>query len=125
MRSIVLLILAAMVLPTVADACCCGASPDGIGGPKMMNNVCPVDNTIRGPRMTYEEDARYGVAVIIDPTGKSSMTFIGGEDAREMAIPVQDECMMCSGNLPFSQEVIVHLNDVQMDFNARREIWEA
>jgi len=126
MRSIILLILAAMVLSTVADAgCCCGGGIDGIGGPKMKSNICPVDYTIRGPRMTYEADARYGVAVIMDPTGKASMAFVGGEDAQELAVPVQGGIKMYSENLPFGQEVIAHLNDVQMDFNAYREIWEA
>lgn len=125
MRSIILLILAAMVLSTVADACCCGGGVDGIGGPKMKSNICPVDDTIRGPRMTYEADARYGVAVIMDPTGKASMAFVEGEDARELAVPAQGESTMYSENLPFSKEVIVHLNDVQMDFNAYREMWEA
>lgn len=127
MRSIVLLILAVMVLSTVADAGCgCGGGGvDGIGGPKMMSNIFPVDDTIRGPRMTYEADARYGVAVIIDPTGKASMEFVGGEDARDLAVPAQDECIMCSENLPFGQEVTAHLNDVQMDFNALREMWMA
>jgi hypothetical protein len=128
MRSIVLLILAAMVLSTVADAGCgCGGGGgiDGIGGQKMMSNIFPVDDTIRGPQMTYEVDARYGVAVIIDPTGKASMAFVGGEDARDLAVPAQDVCVTCSENLPFGQEVTAHLNDVQMDFNAYREIWEA
>ena len=127
MRSIVLLILAAMVLSTVAGACCCGGGGgiDGIGGPKMKSNVCPDDYTIRGPQMTYEEDGRYGVAVVMDPTGGASMAFVGGEDIRELAIPIQGGISMGSENLPFSQEVIAHLNDVQMDFNAYREMWEA
>jgi hypothetical protein len=127
MKSIVLLILAAMVLSTMTAAgCCCGGGGiDGIGGPTMKSNICPVDYTIRGPQMTYGADARFGVAVIIDPTGEASMVFVGGEDARDLAVPAQEGCIMCSGNLPFGQEVIAHLNDVQMDFNALREIWEA
>jgi hypothetical protein len=127
MKSIVLLILAAMVLSTMTAAgCCCGGGGiDGIGGPTMKSNICPVDYTIRGPQMTYGADARFGVAVIIDPTGEASMEFVGGEDARDLAVPAQEGCIMCSGNLPFGQEVIAHLNDVQMDFNALREIWEA
>jgi len=126
MRSIILLILVAMVLPTVADAgCCCGGGVDGIGGPKMKSNICPADYTIRGPQMTYEADARYGVAVIMDPTGKASLAFVGGEDARELDIPVQGGSAIYSEKLPFGREVIVHLNDVQMDFNAYRKMWEA
>lgn len=126
MRSIALLILAAMLLSAVADAgCCCGGGGgiDGIGGPKMKSNACPADYTIRGPRMTYEEDGRYGVAIVIDPTGKASLAFVGVEDGREPAIPVQGGISMGSESLPFGQEVIAHLNDVQMDFNALREMW--
>jgi len=115
-----------MILSTMTAACCCGGGGvDGIGGPKMKSNVCPVSYTIRGPQMNYEEDARYGVAVIIDPNGEASMEFVGGEDARDTAVPAQDGCIMCGGNLPFGQEVIAHLDDVQMDFNAYREMWEA
>lgn len=128
MRSIVLLILAAMALSTVADAggCCGGGGGiDGIGGPKMKSNVCPDDYTIRGPQMTYEEDGRYSVAFVIDPTGKPSLAFVGGEDGGEPAVPVQGGISTGSEILPFSQEVIAHLNDVQMDFNAYREMWGA
>ncbi|HOO54236.1 MAG TPA: hypothetical protein PLM24_05605 [Methanothrix sp.] len=130
MRSIALLILAVMVLSTVADAgCCCGGTGgggvDGVGGSKMKSNICPADYTIRGPQMTYEEDGRYGVTVVIDPIGKASLAFVGGEDGGKPAVPVQGGISTGSGDLPFGQEVIAHLNDVQMDFSALREMWEA
>lgn len=121
MRSIVLLILAAMALSTMADACCCGGGGlDGIGGPRMIENICPIGETIRGPHMTYNEDGRFGVAVVMGPIGTSSMAFVGGEDCRMPGTPCRVEV---SESLPFSQEVAAHLDDVLVDFNTYQEMW--
>jgi len=121
MRSIVLLILAAMALSTAADACCgSGGGLDGIGGPKMIDDICPVGETIRGPHMTYQDDGRFGVAVLIGPTGTSSMTFVGGQDCQEPGTPCPVEV---AEDLSFGQEVTAHLDDVLVDFNAYREMW--
>jgi hypothetical protein len=130
MRSIVLLILAAMALSTMADACCGGGGGgglDGIGGPRMMSNICPVGDIIRGPHMTYAEDGRFRVAVVIDPKGTSSMAFTGGEEGCGLGAPCSVEAspVEAAENLQFSQEVDAHLDDVLMDFNAYRGMWGA
>jgi len=133
MRSIVLLILAAMALSTAADGCCCGGGGvDGIGGPKMMRDICPVGDAIRGPHMTYAEDGRFGVAVAIDPSGTSSMAFVRGEEACGLDGPCSVEAssaepssVEAEENLQFSQAVTAHLDDVLVDFNARLKMLTA
>ena len=130
MKSIVLLILAALTLSTVADACCgCGGGGgvDGIGSPKMIKNICPVGDIVRGPQMTYAEDGRFGVAVVIDPKGTSSMAFTSGGEGCGLGAPCSVEASPAEAaeNLQFSQVVDAHLDDVLVDFNARREIWRA
>ena len=122
MRSIVLLILAATLLSTAADGCCCGGGGvDGVGGPKMMD-IAPVDDAILSPSMTYQEDGRFGVAVTTGPTGAVSMEFVNGDDARKIDAPCPCER---AGSLTFDQEVAAHLNEVQLDFGAYWEAWEA
>jgi hypothetical protein len=128
MRSIVLLILAAMALSTVAGACCCGGGGlDGIGGPKMIRDICPAGETVRGPHMTYAEDGRFAVALVKDTTGTSSMVFIRGEEGCGLDAPcsVEASSVEATENLQFSEEVIAHLDDVLVDFNARRDMWAA
>ena len=130
MRSIVLLILAAMALSTAADGCCgCGGGGglDGIGGPKMIKNIFPIGDIVRGPHMTYAEDGRFGVAVAIDPKGTSSMAFIRGGEGCGLGAPCSVEAspVEAAENLQFSQEVDAHLDDVLVDFNARQELWGA
>jgi hypothetical protein len=126
MKSIVLLILAALALPTVADACC-GGGVDGIGGPKMIKNICPVGDIVRGPHMTYAEDGRFGVTVVVDPKGTSSMAFTSGGEGCALGAPCSVEAppVEAAENLQFSQVVDAHLDDVLVDFNARREMWGA
>lgn len=128
MRSIVLLVLAALALSTVADACCgCGGGGglDGIGGPKMIRNIFPVGDIVRGPHMNYAEDGRFGVAVAIDPAGTSSMSFTSGGEGCRLGAPCSVEAspVEAAENLQFGQLVDAHLDDVLLDFKARREMW--
>jgi hypothetical protein len=130
MKSIVLLILVALALSTVADGCCGsggGGGVDGIGGPKMIRNICPVGDTVRGPHMNYAEDGRFRVAVVIDPTGTSSMAFVGAEEGCGLGAPCSVEAspVEAAEKLQFSQEVDAHLDYVLVDFNAYREMWAA
>ncbi|KUK44949.1 MAG: hypothetical protein WCY97_07990 [Methanothrix sp.] len=127
MRSIVLLILAAMALSSVADGCCGGGGLDGVGGPKMIRDLCPIGEIIRGPHMTYAEDGRFGVALVIDPTGTSSMAFTRGGDACGLdgPCPVEPSPIEAAEPLQFGQLVTAHLDDVLVDFDARRDMWAA
>lgn len=86
----------------------------------MIDNISPLGETIRGPHMTYQEDGRFGVAVLIGPTGTSSMAFVGVEDCREpgTSCPVE-----VAEDLSFGQEVMAHLDDVLVDSNAYRKMW--
>ena len=120
MRSIVLLVLAVMALAPGAAACGCSGGLDGVGGPKMMSDICPEDYAIRGPRMTFQEDARYGVALSIDPAGGASMAFVGGEDGRRLGAPAQGGSPAPSGGLTLSQQVAHRLNLVPGDLGAFR-----
>jgi hypothetical protein len=88
----------------------------------MMDNIVPINDTILNPSMTYQEDGRFAVAVTTDPTGAVSMEFVRGEDARELDAPCPCER---AESLPFDQEVVAHLNEVQLDFGAYREAWKA
>nr|HPJ30828.1 hypothetical protein [Methanothrix sp.] len=119
MRSIVLLVLAAMLLSTAADGCCGGGGGvDGVGGPEMID-IAPIDDAILNPSMTFQEDGRFGVAVTMGPTGAVSMEFVNGVDARELSAP----CPCVSNeSLSIDQEVVAHLNEVQLNFDA---YWEA
>jgi hypothetical protein len=121
MRSIVLLILVAMALSTAADGCCCGGGGlDGIGSPRMIENICPISETIRGPHMTYNENGRFGVELVIGPIGASSMAFVGTEDCRKLGTPCRVEV---AEDISFGQEVAAHLDDVLLDFNSYQEMW--
>ncbi len=122
MRSIVLLVLAATLLSTAADGCCCGGGGvDGVGVPKMME-IAPIDDAILNPSMTFQEDGRFGVAVMKGPTGAVSMEFVNGDEAREIEAPCPCERVE---SLTFDQEVAAHLNEVQFDLEAYRGAWEA
>ena len=87
-----------------------------------MIDIAPVDDTILNPSMTFQEDGRFGVAVTTGPAGAVSMGFVNGDDARKIDAPCPCER---AGNLPFSQKVAAHLNEVQFDLEAYRAAWEA
>lgn len=86
----------------------------------MIENICPAGETIRGPHMTYNEDGRFGVELVIGPIGASSMEFVGAEDCQELGTPCRVEV---AEDLSFGQEVAAHLDDVLVDFNAYRVMW--
>ena len=119
MRSIVLLILAAMALLNVAGACCGGGGPDGALSPTTRSFIGAVEDSFQGTKMTY------GGAAAACPLEKASIADVGGEDGREPEVPLQDESTAYSENLEFGKVVIAHLNEVQVDFNLYRELWEA
>ncbi len=93
----------------------------------MIKNICPVGDSIRGPHMNYAEDGRFGVAVVIDPTGTSSMALTSGGEGCGLGAPcsVEESPVEAAENLQFSQEVDAHLDYVLMDFNAYREMMAA
>lgn len=126
MRSIVLMVLAAMALTASAEACGCGGGGlDGVGGPKMIEEICPNDYTIRGPRMTYDDDGRFGVALVVDPSGGASMAFVGGEEGRGLVEPARYVTPNPSEGLSINKQVALHLKVVPGDLLAFQEMMAA
>ena len=94
---------------------------------KMIRNIFPIGDIVRGPHMTYAEDGRFGVTVVMDPKGTSSMAFTSDGEGCGLGAPCSVEAppVEAAENLQFSQVVDAHLDDVLVDFNARREMWGA
>lgn len=118
MRSIVLLILAAMVLSNLAGACCGGGGPDGALSSTTRSFIGAVEDSFQEPLMTY------GGTAAACPLEKTSIADVGGEGGQEPEVPLQDGSTAYSENPEFGEVVIAHLNEVQVDFNAYREMWE-